>query len=101
MGFAAAGARLVWPVLVIAVYHALGLLITGRSPMLALILDQTELPAAPVAQPEAPRVTQIVAVDDPTVAVRADRTAAAAARTPTGRFRQPGRRGSRGARARA
>jgi transcriptional regulator with XRE-family HTH domain len=38
-GFAAAGSRLLWPVLAIAAYHALGLLLAGRSPMLALLTD--------------------------------------------------------------
>ena len=40
LGFAAAGSRLLWPVLAVALYHAAGLILTGRSPMLALLLDQ-------------------------------------------------------------
>ena len=40
MGFAAGGSRLLWPVLAIALYHAPVLIFTGRSPMLALLLDQ-------------------------------------------------------------
>jgi transcriptional regulator with XRE-family HTH domain len=92
LGFAAAGSRLLWPVLAIAAYHAIGVLFTGRSPMLALLLDQTE-----------PRVAAApVAAEESTSEARADRAptpAPAAARTPTGRFRQPGRRarGARGA----
>jgi len=47
LGFAAAGSRLLWPVLAIAVYHAAGVLLSGRSPMLALLLD------SPVPEPVA------------------------------------------------
>jgi len=36
-GFAAAGSRLLWPVIAIAAYHALGLLLTGTTPMMALL----------------------------------------------------------------
>jgi len=94
-GFAAANARLLWPVLAIAAYHAAGLLLTGRSPMLSLLLDQgrprgieRQAPATSV-EPEGP-------------AARADRApAAGAARTATARLRQPGRRGTRGSRGRA
>jgi hypothetical protein len=103
LGFAAGGSRLLWPVLAIAAYHALGVLMVGRSPMLALLADQRDQPEArpikaPVAQarPAAAAVQVAEAVDEdvPAAAIRA----ASAARTPTGRFRQPGRRG-RGARA--
>lgn len=48
LGFAAAGSRLLWPVLVIAAYHAAGVLLTGRSPMLALLLDQPAPEPLPV-----------------------------------------------------
>jgi transcriptional regulator with XRE-family HTH domain len=37
LGFAAAGSRLLWPVVAIAAYHALGLLLTGTTPMNALL----------------------------------------------------------------
>jgi len=47
-GFAAAGSRLLWPVLAIAAYHALGLLLAGRSPMLTL-LTLTDADVAPAA----------------------------------------------------
>jgi hypothetical protein len=65
-GFAAAGSRLLWPVLAIAAYHALGLLIAGRSPMLALLTDidvATVVAPAPVQEPAPPRVdrTQVPA----------------------------------------
>jgi hypothetical protein len=43
-GSAAAGARLLWPVLMIAAYYAAGVLLTGTSPMVAL-LSETESPA--------------------------------------------------------
>jgi transcriptional regulator with XRE-family HTH domain len=92
-GFAAAGSRLLWPVLTIAVYHALGLIFTGRSPMLALLLDQGQSPAS-IAAPSAPPA------DAPSA--RQDRApAATSARTATARLRQPGRRASRSARNRA
>jgi transcriptional regulator with XRE-family HTH domain len=42
---AAAGSRLLWPVLLIACYYAVGVLITGTSPMVALLSDG--LPASP------------------------------------------------------
>jgi transcriptional regulator with XRE-family HTH domain len=45
LGFAAGGSRLLWPVLAIAAYHALGLLLVGMSPMAALLADE------PVAAP--------------------------------------------------
>jgi transcriptional regulator with XRE-family HTH domain len=37
MGSAAAGSRLLWPVLFIAAYYALGVVLTGTSPMVALL----------------------------------------------------------------
>lgn len=45
-GSAAAGSRLLWPVLMIAAYYAVGILLTGTSPMVAL-LSQTESAPAP------------------------------------------------------
>jgi hypothetical protein len=36
-GSAAAGSRLLWPVLMIAVYYAAGVILTGTSPMVALL----------------------------------------------------------------
>lgn len=36
---AAAGSRLLWPVILIAAYYALGVLLTGTSPMVALLGD--------------------------------------------------------------
>lgn len=44
---AAAGSRLLWPVLAIAAYYALGILFTGTSPMVALLNDQPTLPLSP------------------------------------------------------
>lgn len=40
LGFAAAGSRLLWPVLLIALYYALGVLLRGTSPMVALLTDE-------------------------------------------------------------
>ena len=45
-GSAAAGSRLLWPVLMIAAYCAAGILFTGTSPMVAL-MSQTESGSAP------------------------------------------------------
>lgn len=38
-GFAAAGSRMLWPVLLIACYYAVGVLLTGTSPMVALLSE--------------------------------------------------------------
>jgi hypothetical protein len=46
---AAAGSRLLWPVLLIAAYYALGVLLTGTSPMVALLSDEAAAPAQPQA----------------------------------------------------
>jgi transcriptional regulator with XRE-family HTH domain len=58
-GFAAGGSRLLWPVLAIAMYHAIGLLLSGRSPVLALLTDTDATPAvvpAPAPEPAPLRV---------------------------------------------
>lgn len=47
LGSAAAGSRLLWPVLLIAGYYAIGVLLTGTSPMVALLNDQAVPPPAP------------------------------------------------------
>jgi hypothetical protein len=49
-GSAAAGSRLLWPVLLIACYYAVGVLVTGTSPMVALLGEGLE-PAKPKPQP--------------------------------------------------
>jgi len=49
-GSAAAGSRLLWPVLLIAGYYAIGVLLTGTSPMVALLNDQ------PASSPVRPSV---------------------------------------------
>jgi len=48
-GSAAAGSRLLWPVLMIAAYYAAGILFTGTSPMVALLSQSESAPG--------PRVT--------------------------------------------
>lgn len=49
LGSAAAGSRLLWPVLFIAAYYAVGVLMTGTSPMVALLSDEPEpQPGVPV-----------------------------------------------------
>jgi transcriptional regulator with XRE-family HTH domain len=89
-GFAAAGSRLLWPVLAIAAYHALGLLLAGRSPMLALL---TDVESAPVLVP-AP-----VAAHEPSApAPRIDRAQASAGRSSGRGHRQVSRRAARSAR---
>lgn len=60
-GSAAAGSRLLWPVLLIAAYYAVGVLLTGTSPMVALLSDEVSVPAAPAADeplPAAPVATK-------------------------------------------
>ena len=47
---AAAGSRLLWPVLLIAAYYALGVLLTGTSPMVALLHDEPTVPPAREAE---------------------------------------------------
>jgi transcriptional regulator with XRE-family HTH domain len=48
LGAAAAESRLLWPVLLIALYYAIGIVLTGTSPMTALLRD------APPAMPPQP-----------------------------------------------
>jgi hypothetical protein len=55
LGSAAAGSRLLWPVLFIGAYYAIGVVLTGTSPMVALLRDRapapdTEPPPTPGAQ---------------------------------------------------
>ena len=58
MGSAAFGSRLLWPVLLIAAYYAVGVLLTGTSPMVALLLHD---------EPNATTLTQPEPASDPTV----------------------------------
>jgi transcriptional regulator with XRE-family HTH domain len=58
-GFAAAGSRLLWPVIAIAAYHGLGLLLTGTTPMMALLSQPPGVPE--VAQPQAVQAQPIPA----------------------------------------
>ena len=52
-GSAAAGSRLLWPVLLIAAYYAAGVLLTGTSPMVALLGDESLASATPASPPSA------------------------------------------------
>ena len=52
-GCAAAGSRLLWPVLLIAGYYALGVLFTGTSPMVALLMDNSAPARATAPEPSA------------------------------------------------
>jgi transcriptional regulator with XRE-family HTH domain len=58
LGSAAAGSRLLWPVLFIALYYALGVLITGTSPMVALLADD-RTSRFPAPEPEAPAESSV------------------------------------------
>ena len=60
LGSAAAGSRLLWPVLLIASYYALGSLLTGKTPMTALLGEETGEGAAENA-PTAPPAPKPVA----------------------------------------
>jgi len=53
-GCAAAGSRLLWPVILIAAYYAAGILLTGTSPMVALLADQPERAVKPTVAPMIP-----------------------------------------------
>jgi transcriptional regulator with XRE-family HTH domain len=75
LGSAAAGSRLLWPVLFIALYYALGVLLTGTSPMVALLSDSRD--DDPTAGPR----TDEPAAELPTDQARTQR-AAADRRTP-------------------
>jgi transcriptional regulator with XRE-family HTH domain len=55
-GCAAAGSRLLWPVLMIACYYAAGVMMTGTSPMVALLADGF-LPARKTKEPARPAPT--------------------------------------------
>jgi transcriptional regulator with XRE-family HTH domain len=56
LGSAAAGSRLLWPVLFIAAYYALGTALTGKTPMLALLGEEPKGEAEkPPAAPPAPK----------------------------------------------
>jgi hypothetical protein len=65
-GSAAAGSRLLWPVLLIACYYAAGVLLTGTSPMVALLGEGFAAPRPKPAPAPAP-VPEPVAVEAPAV----------------------------------
>lgn len=90
LGFAAAGSRLLWPVLLIALYYALGVLLKGTSPMVALLSDE---PAPLVREPR----DEPQAGETPRPAVAAAPRQAPDRRHPTAR--RPANRPSRPARA--
>jgi len=52
-GSAAAGSRLLWPVMLIAAYYAVGVLLTGTSPMVALLGDGAPASPRPASQDSA------------------------------------------------
>ena len=59
---AAAGSRLLWPVLLIAGYYAAGVLLTGTSPMVALLSDGLAAASKPKGPP-APAPVPVVATE--------------------------------------
>ncbi|MBA3232042.1 MAG: helix-turn-helix domain-containing protein [Acidobacteria bacterium] len=61
LGSAAAGSRLLWPVLFISLYYAIGVLLTGTSPMVALLSDQPEPDPAIKVDGDEPAVSAIPA----------------------------------------
>jgi transcriptional regulator with XRE-family HTH domain len=63
-GCAAAGSRLLWPVLLIACYYAAGVLLTGTSPMVAL-LGQTAAAPTKAKEPVTPAPAAVEAPDLP------------------------------------
>jgi transcriptional regulator with XRE-family HTH domain len=63
-GCAAAGSRLLWPVLLIACYYAAGVLLTGTSPMVAL-LGQTAAAPAKAKEPVTPAPPAVESPDLP------------------------------------
>lgn len=73
LGFAASGSRLLWPVLVIAAYHAAGVYLFGTSPMVGLLSDQIPAPAPVAAGPRTParRLERRRPATAPTMATRA------------------------------
>ena len=60
-GSAAAGSRLLWPVILIAAYYAAGILLTGTSPMVALLGQVPE--GSGSSKPPLGRVDQLERVD--------------------------------------
>jgi hypothetical protein len=65
-GSAAAGSRLLWPVLLISIYYAAGVLLTGTSPMVALLGDGFAAPKPKPVPAPAP-VPAPVALEAPAV----------------------------------
>ena len=60
-GSAAAGSRLLWPVLLISAYYAVGILLTGTSPMVALLSDSPAPALEPRPTAAAPASEQVPA----------------------------------------
>jgi len=81
-GSAAAGSRLLWPVLLIACYYAAGVLLTGTTPMVALLSDglasakSKPQPAAAAAPAPAPQAIEVSEPAPPRPAPRPARIAA-------------------------
>jgi len=85
-GCAAAGSRLLWPVLLIACYYAAGVLLTGTSPMVALLSDGLA-PAKPKSLPvpapaPAPQPIEAIEASEPVPQRPAPRPARVAAERP-------------------
>jgi transcriptional regulator with XRE-family HTH domain len=95
---AAAGSRLLWPVLLIACYYAAGVLRTGTSPMVALLsegLVASSKPKAPAAQVPLPAPVPAPAPVVVAVAVEVPAPAPAPAEAALAPLRQVGRHAAR------
>jgi hypothetical protein len=73
-GSAAAGSRLLWPVLLIAAYYAIGILLTGTSPMVALLSESPASAPEPRQVPAAAAAEQVPAPQAAPARVQARRT---------------------------
>jgi len=85
-GSAAAGSRLLWPVLLIACYYAIGVLVTGTSPMVALLgegLESAKSKPQPIPAP-LPEVAApaVIEANEPAPARSVPRSARIAAERP-------------------
>jgi hypothetical protein len=91
---AAAGSRLLWPVLLIACYYAAGVLISGTSPMVALLSEARAKSPAPEPQHIA-EVQDVKEVEHAEVAAQAAAAAPVVAARPAERRHQGRRPGDR------
>ena len=93
----AAGSRLLWPVLLIAVYYAAGVLLTGTSPMVSLLTEpgqpRERVPAGPAAGVQPPPIA-VVPSNRPTAVAVANRPSPQAVGARTRRAKRVVRHGA-------